>query len=101
MLLIVGWEQLIPRAVKSLFEPYKGCHQDVYLSGFNLLKRAEMQICSFRKFFLGNLAGYARAPQIPAKLFKLNLYFANGFHCVQLYEKRLLTLRPIRAYNSL
>ena len=37
-LLSGGWEQLMPRAVKPLFESYDSCNQDVHLPGLNSLE---------------------------------------------------------------
>ena len=37
-LLAGGWEQLMPRAVKPLFEAYSSCNQDIHLSCLNPLE---------------------------------------------------------------
>ena len=86
-LLAVGWEQLIPRAVKPLFEAHKSCDQDIDLSGLNFLKRTDMQIRLFSKFLLSDFTGDARAPQISAKFLNLNFYSNRIFHYNKLYEK--------------
>ena len=85
-LLAGGRKQLMPRAVKPLFETDKGCKQDIYLPCFNFLKRTNVQASFFGKAFLGNLAEDARAPQISTEFLKLNLCFTKKSHCKRLHE---------------
>ena len=42
LLLARGREQLLPRTVKPLLKPHKGCQQDIDFPGFYLLKRSDM-----------------------------------------------------------
>ena len=81
------WKQFVPRAVKPLLEAYQGCNQDIGLSGFNLLKCANVQVGFFGKRFLGDFPQDASTPQIPAKFTQLPLFCNWNFHKRILYKK--------------
>ena len=88
LFLLVGrGKQFMPRTVKPLFEPHKGCDQDVCLPSFNFLKRTDVQVGFFGKGLLGDFPRDTRTSQIPTKFFKLSLCFNQFFHKERLHKK--------------
>ena len=64
--LLLG-DQFIPRAPHRFSQSRRRRHQNVGLAGFDALERAKVQIGPLRHFFLRQLAGHPRAPEIGAE----------------------------------